>query len=48
MKTSSKGSFMHTVGDAIERVGEMVTKMGATKLGTKIYNFGNKVEHSRD
>ena len=45
MKTTSKSSFMHTVGDAIERVGEMVTKMGAAKLGTKIYNFGNKIEH---
>lgn len=47
MKTR-KESFMHKLGDKIERVGERITNMGYAKLGRKVYNFGNKIEHSRD
>lgn len=47
MKTK-KESFTHKLGDKIERVGEKISNIGYPKLGRKIYNFGNKFEHSRD
>ena len=46
--TTRKVSFTHKLGDAIERIGEVVSKTGATRLGSAIYNFGNKVEHKDD
>ena len=47
-QTADKTSTSHKVGDAIERAGEKVKGMGAEKLGQKIYNAGNKIEHSKD
>lgn len=41
-------TISHKVGDAIERVGEKVSEMGAPKAGQKIYNTGNKIEHSSE
>ena len=38
----------HKLGDAIERVGEKLTDMGASKIGKAVYNSGNKIEHSDD
>ncbi len=34
------------VGDVVERVGEKLKDMGAEKLGSAVYNAGNKLEHS--
>lgn len=45
---TDKTSTSHKVGDAIERVGEKVKDMGADKIGQKIYNTGNKIEHSNE
>lgn len=47
-KAEKKESFTHKVGDAIERLGEKVSDAGAKKLGQKIYQTGNKIEHSQD
>lgn len=43
---ANKESLRHKAGDAIERVGEKLKEMGAEKLGSKVYNAGNKLEHS--
>lgn len=43
--TTDKESLTHKLGDKIERVGEKVTNMGGKKIGKKIYNIGNKIEH---
>lgn len=43
--TSNKESLTHKLGDKIERVGEKVSDMGGKKIGKKIYNIGNKIEH---
>lgn len=49
MKTfNKKTTFTHKFGDGIERVGEFIQKLGATKLGTRVYNYGNKIEHMND
>lgn len=46
MKASNqKTSIGHKIGDVFERVGEIVSSCGAKKLGARIYNFGNKLEH---
>ncbi len=34
------------VGDVVERVGEKLKDMGAEKLGSAVYNAGNKLEHA--
>lgn len=47
-KHAQKESFTHKVGDSIERLGEKVSKAGATKIGNAIRNAGDKIEHSRD
>ena len=41
-------SIKHKLGDAIERVGEKLTDMGASKIGKQVYNAGNKLEHSEE
>lgn len=57
VKTNSSKSGMNTgvqkdetiaqkVGDVVERVGEKLKDMGAEKLGSAVYNAGNKLEHS--
>lgn len=43
-----KTSLSHKVGDVFERIGEIVSSCGAKKLGSRIYNFGNKLEHKDD
>jgi len=43
-----KQSLAHKVGDALERTGEKLTEAGAEKAGKKIYQTGNKLEHSQD
>jgi hypothetical protein len=48
MKDMKKASLTHNVGDMIERLGEIISRMGATKLGTKVYQTGNKIEHMKD
>ncbi|MGE3609531.1 MAG: hypothetical protein AB7I27_08085 [Bacteriovoracaceae bacterium] len=46
--TSNKNSLFHRIGDKIERLGEMLNKSGANKLGKKVYNMGNKIEHMKE
>lgn len=46
--TTDKESLTHKLGDKIERVGEKVSDMGGKKIGKKIYNVGNKIEHKND
>jgi hypothetical protein len=41
---NKKQSGYHNLGDKIERIGE---KIGG-RLGRKIYEFGNKLEHKSD
>jgi hypothetical protein len=41
-------SFTHKVGDAIERAGEKISDMGATKIGNRISQTGDRIEHSQD
>lgn len=36
------------VGDVIERVGQKISDAGAPAAGTKVYNTGDKIEHSQD
>lgn len=45
---SSKNSFFYKLGDAIERLGEKLSKSGSSKWGKKVYDFGNKMEHSNE
>lgn len=45
---SSKGGLAKKVGDKIERVGERLTKAGASKLGRSVYKAGDKIEHLAD
>jgi hypothetical protein len=44
----TKEGFAQKAGDAIERVGQKVTDMGAPSLGKKIYNAGDSIEHMND
>lgn len=44
----SEKSITKKLGDKIERAGEKLKNMGATKLGNAVYRAGNKIEHSRD
>lgn len=46
--TTGKESFTHRLGDMIERVGEKIANMGNKKIGKKIYDVGNKIEHTED
>lgn len=41
-------TIKHKLGDAIERVGQKLTDVGASKIGKAVYNAGNKLEHSDD
>lgn len=45
---TQKTSLSHKVGDVFERIGEIVSSIGAKKLGSKIYNFGNRLEHKSE
>jgi hypothetical protein len=45
---TQKSSLAHKLGDVCERIGEMVSSIGAKKLGSKIYNYGNRLEHKSD
>ena len=41
-------SIAYKVGDVVERVGEKLKDMGANKIGSAVYNAGNKLEHSEE
>lgn len=41
-------SFTKKAGDVLERAGEKLSNIGATKVGKKIYDAGNKLEHKDD
>lgn len=41
-------SFTHKVGDAVERAGEKISDAGAPRTGSKVREWGDKIEHSRD
>lgn len=45
---NKKGSFNKNLGDKIERLGEKISDAGATKIGRKIYQGGDKLEHKDD
>ena len=45
---NKSNSFVKNTGDALERAGEKVSNMGAPKIGTKISQAGDKLEHSQD
>lgn len=45
---SNKDSLSHKAGDALERAGEKVSNSGAPKIGKKISEAGDKLEHSQD
>lgn len=45
---NKKNNFSKDAGDALERVGEKISDLGATKVGKKIYDVGNKLEHKND
>lgn len=45
---NKKSSFNKGLGDKIERLGEKISSIGGTKIGKKIYDAGNKLEHKDD
>ncbi len=45
---NNKEGFIRRAGDAVERAGEKIADAGAEKVGSKIYNAGDKLEHSQD
>lgn len=45
---NNKEGFVRKTGDAMERAGEKIADAGAEKIGSKVYNAGDKVEHSQD
>lgn len=45
---TNKESLTHKAGDAVERLGEKLQDMGATKVGQAVYKAGDKLEHSGD
>jgi hypothetical protein len=47
-KFSKDQGVKHKIGDAIERVGEKLSDMGASKIGQKVSQAGNKIEHADD
>ena len=48
MKQFNKDSFTKEAGDKLERVGEKISDLGAKKIGKKVYDAGNKLEHKND
>lgn len=42
---TGRESLSHRIGDMIERIGERIQRSGSTKLGRRIYEFGNRLEH---
>jgi hypothetical protein len=48
IKKEKEESMKHKLGDAIERVGEKLSDMGASKIGKSVYNAGNKMEHDEE
>lgn len=41
-------TLTHKAGDALERLGEILSKVGATRIGQAVYNAGNKLEHKNE
>jgi hypothetical protein len=48
MEKNTNSNISHKVGDAIEKAGDKISDMGAPKAGNKVYNTGDKLEHSQD
>lgn len=48
MKDMNKTGLASKLGDAIERVGEKLTRAGSKKVGKKIYEAGDRLEHKND
>ncbi|MGE0526125.1 MAG: hypothetical protein AB7G93_05415 [Bdellovibrionales bacterium] len=46
--STRKEGIVQRIGDAIERVGEKLSRSGARRLGRKVYKVGDRVEHSQD
>ncbi len=44
MRMGNKESIRDKVGGAVEKLGDKVSGAGATKLGQKIHNLGDKIE----
>lgn len=44
----NKSNFSRKTGDAIERVGQKISDVGAPNLGKKVYDAGDKLEHMSD
>lgn len=42
--TAGKESFRDKAGDMIEKAGHKISEAGATKLGQKIHDLGDKLE----
>jgi hypothetical protein len=45
---TKKTTLSHKIGDVIERVGDFLTQCGASRLGARVYNAGNRIEHSKE
>lgn len=43
-----KENFSQKVGDAVEHIGQKISNTGATNLGNKVHDTGDKIEHSQD
>jgi len=42
---TGRESLTHRIGDMIERIGERIQRTGSVKLGRRVYEFGNRLEH---
>lgn len=47
-KKNQQEPLSRKVGDKVERAGEKLKDIGANKVGQKVYETGNKIEHSQD
>ena len=45
---NKKGTFSEQAGDKLERLGEKISDAGAKKIGKKVYDAGDKLEHAND
>lgn len=46
--SNNKDTLSHKAGDVLERAGEKISDAGAKKIGKKVYDAGNKLEHAND
>jgi hypothetical protein len=45
---NKKNTFSQNAGDKMERIGEKISDLGGTKIGKKIRDAGDKLEHKND